>query len=176
MIAALNNAHARRVFAQLTLEPQTTDLGDILGSAQKRRALEALVKARLVEKAGDTYRVRGQTFADLLAATPRPERRSGPERFLDGQGEIDRYPSDPAELRGLLVFVADQVITPDEALSEKELGTRLRRFGPDTAALRRHLVDAAVLQRTRSGSQYSRAPLVAGGQTSADPSSKNSCT
>ena len=43
-----------------------------------------------------------------------------------------------------------------EVLTEKQLGEALSRFTTDVAALRRHLVDASLLERTPTGSEYAR--------------------
>lgn len=44
-------------------------------------------------------------------AAPRPQRpRSGPERFVDAEGRIDRYPVKAVELRELLAWVADRTL------------------------------------------------------------------
>ena len=41
-----------------------------------------------------------------------------------------------------------------QILDERETNARLEPFTSDVAALRRHLVDAELLERTRSGSEY----------------------
>lgn len=156
IVAALNNPYSRRVYAQVVLGQEADDLGAGLNPARRDRVLDSLVKAGLIVRDGDGYRESSEVFTDLLAAIPRPARPTGPERFLDGRGEIDRYPTNAAELHGLLTFIADQVLTPTEVVTEPELNGRLTHFTADTAGLRRHLVDAAVLERTRSGSQYAR--------------------
>jgi len=152
VIAALANPHAREVFAQVVLGHE--DAGQGLGAARRRNVVEALVRAGLVRASGDRLELRPEAFTSLLAAQARPERSTGPERFLDGAGMIDRYPSSTEELRGLLALVAARVLSPGEVISEAELGGRLRVFTPDVALLRRHLVDHELLERTASGSEY----------------------
>ena len=71
-------------------------------------------------------------------------------------GKIDRYPSSPAERRELLAWVAQEALGLDEVVTEKELNDRLREFSDDHVMLRRHLVDFSLVERTRSGSSYSR--------------------
>ncbi|MGC5223044.1 GNAT family N-acetyltransferase [Micromonospora sp. DT81.3] len=91
-------------------------------------------------------------------AAPGPRRpRSGPGRFVDADGRIDRFPVRAAELRELLAWVADRTFSPGEVLSERALNERLSGLTNDVALLRRHMVDHGVLARTRSGSEYSRA-------------------
>ena len=140
----------------MVLGQETRSLGTGLSPARRRHVLDSLVKAGLVRIDGGEYRDSSEIFADLLAAVPRVAPRTGPERFLNGRGEIDRYPTNAAELHRLLTFIADRVLTAGEVVTEPELNERLTRFTSDTAGLRRHLVDADVLERTRSGSQYSR--------------------
>ncbi|NLF04470.1 MAG: DUF2087 domain-containing protein [Actinomycetales bacterium] len=152
VIAALANPHARELFAQVVLGH--SGAGEGLGAARRRNVVDALVKAGLVRAVGDQLEPRPEAFTALLATQVRPERSTGPERFLDAHGMIDRFPSNAAELRGLLALVAARVLAPGEVISEAELNGRLRVFTPDVALLRRHLVDHELLERTASGSEY----------------------
>jgi hypothetical protein len=154
-VAALANPHVRHVFAQVVLGVGTDLLGAELGRSRRRRALDTLLAAGLVREVEGRVVEDPHAFARVLAAGARP-RPTGPERFLDGRGHIDRYPSDAGERRRLLTLVAEQVLTPGEVVTEAVLGERLARFGPDTATLRRYLVEEELLERTRSGSEYAR--------------------
>lgn len=90
---------------------------------------------------------------------PRPRPAKGDvTRFLDASGHIDRYPASTGERRDLLTWVAERAIGADEVLAEAEVNERLAPYAPrdDVAALRRHLIDHALLSRTASGSQYAR--------------------
>jgi hypothetical protein len=51
-------------------------------------------------------------------------------------------------------MIAQRVLSEGEVLTEKELNGRLRAFTEDVPLLRRHLVDAELVERTRSGSEY----------------------
>lgn len=154
-VAALANPHVRRVFAQVVLGVETVRLGAELGRSRRRRALDTLLVAGLVREVEGRVVEDPQAFARVLAAHSLP-RPTGPERFLDGHGRIDRYPADAGERRALLALVAEHVLAPDEVVTETVLGERLARFGPDTATLRRYLVEEELLERTRSGSEYAR--------------------
>ncbi|MFH6780105.1 DUF2087 domain-containing protein, partial [Clavibacter michiganensis] len=77
------------------------------------------------------------------------------ERFLR-DGRIAQWPAGPADLDDLLRHVVAQVLDPDEVLDERTLAARLLRLTDDHALLRRHLVDAGLVLRTRSGSEYAR--------------------
>ncbi len=94
-----------------------------------------------------------QGIRAALAAGGRA-RPTGVQRFLDAEGRIDRYPSGRADRDELLRWVAEHVLTAGEVVGEREVTDRLARFSGDPAALRRHLVDAGILERTRSGSEY----------------------
>jgi hypothetical protein len=80
-------------------------------------------------------------------------------RFLDAGGRIHQYPHRADDRHALLTWVVDHAMREGEVLDERELGERLEPFAPasDVAALRRHLVDHGLLERTRTGSQYARA-------------------
>ena len=49
------------------------------------------------------------------------------------------------------------MLADGETVTERELTDRLARFGDDPVTLRRYLVDAGILLRPRSGSEYTRA-------------------
>lgn len=148
VLAALLNPDVRTVLAEA--------IGDSDLTPQRRtKALARLQQLGLVRE-GEV----GPIFDDTVIAqllSNAPPRRIGPERFLRADGRIDRYPTGANERRALLDWVAVRVLQPDEVLTERELNDRLRAFADDVAALRRHLVDASILERTRSGSEYSRA-------------------
>ncbi|MEE6280267.1 DUF2087 domain-containing protein [Georgenia sp. MJ170] len=155
VVAALGNPHARRVFAQIVLGHDPEAVGRELGGARRRHALDALLGAGIVREHDGGFDVVPEAFGQVLAAGSGP-RRVGPERFLDGRGQIDRLPSDATERRALLQLVAERSLAPAEVLPEAELNERLLAFSADTAGLRRAMVDDEILERTRSGSQYAR--------------------
>jgi hypothetical protein len=74
---------------------------------------------------------------------------------LNPDGTIRQIPSQPAKLRVILDYLV-AAFTPGVDYTEKEVNTLLRRFHPDTASLRRDLVDAGMLDRERDGSRYWR--------------------
>nr|WP_228494937.1 DUF2087 domain-containing protein [Clavibacter sp. VKM Ac-2873] len=95
-------------------------------------------------------------FRAILAQQPATPPAQGVERFLL-DGRIAQRPASPADLDALLRHVVTQVLEPDEVLDERTLTARLLRLTDDHALLRRHLVDAGLVLRTRSGSEYARA-------------------
>lgn len=155
VVAALANPHARQVFAQVVLGHAREQLGQGLGTARTRGVIDTLTKAGLVAEVDGRLEVRPEAFTTLLA-TPRAP-RTGPERFLDPRGVITQWPTRADDLRELLAMVAQRVLAPGEVLTEKELNGRLRVLTIDVALLRRHLVDHGLVDRTPTGSAYTRA-------------------
>lgn len=147
MLAALANADTRAAFARVTLglPPEA--------GAREARALAALAAAGLVADRDGATVVSEEGIRAALAAGGRT-RPTGVQRFLDADGRIDRYPSGQADREELLRWVAERALAPGEVVGEREVTDRLARFSGDPAALRRYLVDAGILERTRSGSEY----------------------
>ena len=155
VIAALANRDARAVWAALVATGQV-DAG--LGAARARRALELLERVGLVRRVGDSVEADDAVFRSLLAASassrPKP---SGVERFLRPDGRIDRFPSSADDRMALLRMVAESALGDGEVVGERALTERLAQRSDDPVALRRYLVDAGLVVRTRSGSEYARA-------------------
>jgi len=88
-------------------------------------------------------------------SSPRPR---GPERFLDSDGRIDRYPAQAAGRLAVLRHVAGRAFSPDTVLRERDVNEQLEPDAPngDVAVLRRYLVDHGLLRRTASGSEHVR--------------------
>jgi hypothetical protein len=156
VVAALANAQARRVFAEIELGTPLDAVGSGLSPSRRERALEVLTRAGLVVVADGVATVAAGRLTSALRDAPARPPRTGIDRFLDAEGRIDRYPSSAADRDALLGHVAQAVLESGEVVDEAELGDRLRRFADDTALLRRHLVDAGLLHRTPTGSAYSR--------------------
>ncbi|MGN7800192.1 DUF2087 domain-containing protein [Leifsonia sp. 22587] len=155
VVAALANRDARAVWAKLVVDGG----GGALSPARERRARELLDAAGLLRTTdGGAVEVADVAFRELLAASaslqPRP---TGVERFLRPDGRIDRFPAAADDRSHLLRHIADRVLAVGEIVTERELTERLARFGDDPVTLRRYLVDAGMLLRTRSGSEYARA-------------------
>ncbi len=149
VLAALLNPDLRTVLAEAMTGPEPTE-------SRRRRAIARLVELGVVrqDESGalvfDDAAVRG-----ILSEDP-PAKPSGPERFLDAEGRIDRYPAQHTERAELLRWVVERALRPGEVLSEAETNARLEPFTADVAVLRRYLVDAGLLERTPSGSEYAR--------------------
>lgn len=151
VFAALANPQVRRVYAEIVVG---SDAGATLSPSRRRRALDALVTAGLIVP-DDAGWAPTEVFREHLATSARP-RRTGVERFLTTEGQIDRYPANLSEREELLRHIIAVAIEPGEVLREAVVNERLARFTDDTAVLRRYLVDFALLERTASGSEYAR--------------------
>lgn len=144
--AALLNPDLRTVLAE------AIDRHD-LTHARRERATARLVEIGLVRETSAGVVFDEDFVRSLLAEQPKA-RPTGPQRFLDGRGRIDRYPVQAGERLELLRWVAGRAFARGEVLTESETNERLQSFTDDTAVLRRYLVDAELLERTRSGSEY----------------------
>ena len=71
-------------------------------------------------------------------------------------GRITQIPRQPAKRRVLLDLLA-QEFEPGVRYTEKEVNRALGRFHPDTAALRRYMVDEEFMERDPTGGLYWRA-------------------
>lgn len=89
----------------------------------------------------------------LQAASEAKADRSGIQRFFDGP-KLHTLPAKPADRREVLLHLRDAVISVGEVLREDQLNERLRVFHPDTALIRRYLVDHGLLLRAADGSSY----------------------
>ena len=155
VIAALANRDARVVWAALVARGEV-DAG--LGAARTRRAVELLERVGLARRVGESVEADDGVFRSLLAAsaTSRPK-PVGVERFLRADGRIDRFPSSADDRIALLRMIAESVLGDGEVVGERALTERLAERSDDPVALRRYLVDAGLVVRTRSGSEYARA-------------------
>ena len=152
IFAALANENTRRVYAEIV---QGSDAaGANLSPSRRRHAIDSLAKAGLIVPRDGSW-VSADPFRAALAASA-PARRTGIERFLTAEGQIDRYPANLREREELLRHIVARAIEPGEVLSETAVNERLARFSDDVAVLRRYLVDFVLLERTASGSEYAR--------------------
>lgn len=149
LAAALLNPDLRAVLAEAIGAHDLTP-------ARRERATARLVEIGLLRDSATGPEFDEGFVRALLAEQPKP-RPTGPQRFLDGNGRIDRYPVQDGDRLELLRWVAAGAFTAGDVLTERETNERLERFSDDTAVLRRNLVDAEILERTRSGSEYALA-------------------
>ncbi|MEV8148756.1 DUF2087 domain-containing protein [Arthrobacter sp. NPDC080073] len=155
LLAALANAQARKVFAEISIGGAP---GSSLPPAKLARALTLLNQAGLVEtvetEGSVRYRIREHIFRDALAGLSPAPSPSGVERFLAADGRIDRYPAREADRLKLLAWAAARILDKGDRVAERELNERLARFTGDVPMLRRYLVDSGMVGRTPDGSAY----------------------
>lgn len=148
-MAALLDADARRALADAILDESHGPLTP----ARRERAMARLRQSGLIHDTAQGPRFDDAAVRGILDESA-PVRPSGPLRFLDEEGRIDRYPLKAPDRHELLAWVVGQAFRPGEVLDEKAVNERLAGFTPDVAGLRRRLVDEGMLERTRSGSEY----------------------
>lgn len=173
LLAALANADARTVFAEIVLgrEPGA-DVA--LSPARRTKALAVLAGAGLLEvhDAGPSPsadpslrggaspaappRLRADAFREALERFARVP-RTGVDRYLRPDGRIDRYPAGHNERVELLAWIAARLLAPGERTAEGLLNARLTEFTGDVPMLRRYLVDYGLIDRAADGSAYWRA-------------------
>lgn len=154
VIAALANDRARDAFARLTLGASADEAFAGLSPSRRRHVVATLRAAGLVTGEEDDLHADGAAFTRVLAAAPRAPRPTGVARFLGPDGRLLGYPSHPGERRELLDLLARRVLQPGEIVDERGMNERLATITDDVAALRRHLVDHDIVERTRSGTEY----------------------
>ncbi|MDT0166025.1 DUF2087 domain-containing protein [Actinotalea sp. AC32] len=93
----------------------------------------------------------------VAAGEPAPELAPAPapERFLV-RGRLERMPRRRADKDLVLRYLGTRAVGVHEPVAERDLTERLAAFTRDPVGLRRDLVDAGVLTRTRDGSEYWR--------------------
>ncbi|MFD5424253.1 DUF2087 domain-containing protein [Streptomyces sp. NPDC127084] len=75
---------------------------------------------------------------------------------LFSHGRLTTIPRRPARREQLLTHLARTLFETDRDYTESEINDALRTVHEDAAALRRYLVVAGLLARTRDGSSYRR--------------------
>ena len=156
VVAALANEDARTAYAQIVLGAKLSDVLAGLNARRRDRAIAALVESGLVERnAANELEAPEAIFSDLLTQQPRRQAQTGLARFMR-LGRIEQYPANMAERRELLAWIVREAIDPGEHLTEKQVNERLLSYTDDVVMLRRYLIDFELLERTPSGSSYSR--------------------
>ncbi|WP_258073851.1 DUF2087 domain-containing protein [Arthrobacter sp. Y81] len=156
VMAALANHDARTAYAQIVLGAKLPEEISELNDQRRNRAVAALLESGLVERNAASELAAPETiFRDLLTQQPRRQAQTGVARFMR-LGRIERYPANMAERRELLAWIVSEAIEPGERLTEKRVNERLLSYTDDVVMLRRYMIDFGLLERTPSGSSYSR--------------------
>jgi hypothetical protein len=163
LVGLLADADRRAVVAALVLgapdeQGARRDAG--LDARRFAKALHRLVDAGLVLRDGDgTLHLLAESFR--LAARAEAARHAPPDEHTDAPAEVARVlrafvrdgrlvsiPSVASKRRVVLDWLA-QGFEPGRQYTEADVNAALRRVHPDTAALRRYLVDEGFLARAR---------------------------
>ncbi|MFF9864567.1 DUF2087 domain-containing protein [Streptomyces sp. NPDC013953] len=86
-----------------------------------------------------------------------PTRGAHEVAALFSQGRLTAVPRKQARREQLLTHLAESLFERDRPYTEPEVNEALRTVHDDWSALRRHLVVAGLLVRTRDGARYLRA-------------------
>jgi hypothetical protein len=156
VVAALANDDARTAYAQIVLGAKLLDVVADLNDKRRNRAISVLLGSGLVERnAANELEPSEAIFRELLTQQPRRQAQAGLARFMR-LGRIERYPANMAERRELLAWIVSETIKPGEHLTEKQVNERLLSYTDDVVMLRRYMIDFRLLERTPSGTSYSR--------------------
>jgi hypothetical protein len=156
VVAALANDDARTAYAQIVLGARLPEVVADLNDRRRNRAIAALLGSGLVERnAANELEASETIFRNLLTQQPRRQAQTGSARFRR-LGRIERYPANMAERKELLASIVREAIEPGERLTEKQVNERLLSYTDDVVMLRRYMIDFGLLERTPSGSSYSR--------------------
>jgi hypothetical protein len=82
----------------------------------------------------------------------------GPERFLRS-GRLEQLPRRQDDRRSVVRLLATRVLPIDQPTTERELTARLAEVAYDPVGLRRAMVDAGLVTRTRDGAEYWRTEI-----------------
>ncbi|WP_405020216.1 DUF2087 domain-containing protein [Kitasatospora sp. NBC_00070] len=81
----------------------------------------------------------------------------GVSALFTAQGRLTAIPRKPARREQLLTHLAHTLFEPGREYGEREVNEALLTVHEDFSALRRYLVIAGLLERTRDGGSYRRA-------------------
>lgn len=159
LLALITGADRLEVLSAMALGArETREIADRSGVDLKRawQCLTRLENAGVVSRTGEQWQLEIEGVREAA--------RAGlPQRSLDDHGASD--PGDAAVLRAFInegrltsipavhhkrLVILDHIVRifePGQRYSEREINTLLRAFHPDTAALRRYLVDEDMLAR-----------------------------
>jgi hypothetical protein len=85
-----------------------------------------------------------------------PRTSSDVSALFDARGRLIAIPRKAARRQQLLVHLAHTLFEPGRSYSEREVNDALRTVHEDYPALRRYLIEARLLARTRDGGSYHR--------------------
>jgi hypothetical protein len=173
-ISATLDSDRLKLISYLSQEPcSILDLAEKMDEdpAKLMRNLDVLEKANLVtisESAGIKYFYFNSKSIETIARQQFEEPREDksftnlPDEemklvssYIQSDGSIKMIPSQKKKIKIILDYVI-AAFKFDSHYSEKEVNDILAKYNPDTAALRRYLIDYRHLARERDGSRYWR--------------------
>lgn len=176
----LADAPRLRLAGLLAEKPRTAAaLAAALGErpAAVQRHLARLVEAGLVEApvgTGQTYRLRLDAIHALAGRLLAHEKTQVPgeaaaddfehkvlAEFLRPDGSIKEYPVGEKRFM-VIVRYALKVFEAGRRYTEKEVNELLKRLHPDSATMRRAMIDHRLLERVANGAEYWRSEVAEG--------------
>jgi hypothetical protein len=155
--AALADRDRLRLFGEIARDPAGVPVATLQLDPRGRKALGKLLGAGLVERAGDNFVVRPETFREALgepdSATVTMPGASARVSALFSRGRLVSMPR-PGALRTEMLRYLLQRFGPDRAYSEKEIAELLEPVYGDHAAVRRYLVDEGLMDRDNLGTYW----------------------
>lgn len=140
-----------------------------LSARDLHRQVPKLVGSGLVTSEGDTLHLNTRLLRDVVETLPRADpirphlvvgltadEAAVAARYFDGDRLVE-IPVGPVRRRAVLRILVDE-FEPGRYYHENEVRRILRKFHPDDAALRRHLVEDGFLSRENLSRTYWRTP------------------
>jgi hypothetical protein len=155
--AALADRDRLRLFGEIARDPAGVPVSGLVLDPRGRKALGKLLGAGLVERHGDRFVARPETFREALG-----EQDSGVTTMagasarvsaLFSRGRLVSMPR-PGALRTELLRYLLERFDQDRAYSEKEIGELLEPVYGDHASVRRYLVDEGLMDRDNLGTYW----------------------
>lgn len=171
---ALADENRLKIIGLLAQKPYTVEkLADMLGIGVSTTShhLAKLAAARLVASRTDghyyIYSLQSDTLQKMSQHLLHEEElmslsentaeelfeRKVMKAFVDKDGRITQFPSQEKKFKVLLNYVV-KAFDPGVRYTEKEVNEILLRFNPDTAQLRRSLVEYHMMERESGGRAY----------------------
>jgi hypothetical protein len=170
-VKAIADADRLRIVGLLTQKPaRLSEINELLGfhPVDTQHHLDRLMQSGVVHLTDGIYeldtkalekRLRRQFKGKRPAYAPESDVEKNVGRVLaahlNPDGRIKSVPFQPAKLHVILDYLIN-AFTVGTNYTEKEVNLILGQFHPDTAGLRRDLIDAGMLERERDGSRYWR--------------------
>jgi hypothetical protein len=170
-VKAIADADRLRIIGLLAQKPaRFSEIVNGMGfhPADAQRHLDQLIQNGIVQLADGIYDLNAAALEKLARSHLQGERRTFiPEPDLENDrrrilaahlkpdGTIKAIPAQSFKLQVVLDYLIN-AFTIGANYSEKEVNMILAHFHPDTAALRRSLIDAGMLERERNGTRYWR--------------------